>query len=290
MKAALAIVTMVYNEPVFLPVWLRHYGAQAGAAHCYVVDHGSTDGSTLPAATGEASVIRIPRSPQDDAVRTGFIADFCASLLSWYDAVIYTDVDELLVADPDAAPSLPAFAAGLAAGAVVTAIGLDVIHVPDEEPALDWSRPLGRQRLWARFSSAMCKPVLIRRRVAWAPGFHCIDDRPCLGRLFLLHLRYADLPSGLERLRRTRAQPWITPEAGSHQRMPDPDWEGMLRAMAGLPRDRGRSLDASDPELRRWLDRLMRSAESRSLDQYRIDLHLSGDQLWALPERLRDRF
>jgi glycosyltransferase involved in cell wall biosynthesis len=257
MKAALAIVTMVYNEPVFLPVWLRHYGAQAGAAHCYVVDHGSTDGSTRPAATGEASVIRIPRSPQDDAVRTGFIADFCASLLSWYDAVIYTDVDELLVADPDAAPSLPAFAAGLAAGAVVTAIGLDVIHVPDEEPALDWSRPLGRQRLWARFSSAMCKPVLIRRRVAWAPGFHCIDDRPCLGRLFLL---------------------------------PDPDWEGMLRAMAGLPRDRGRSLDASDPELRRWLDCLMRSADSRSHDQYRIDLHLSGDQLWALPDRLRDRF
>ncbi len=290
MKAPLAIVTMVYNEAVFLPVWLRHYGAQVGAGHCYVVDHGSTDRSTAGAVTGSASVLRLPRSPQDDSVRNGFIADFCASLLCWYDSVIYTDVDELLVADPERAPSLPAFAASLAPDAVVTAIGLDVIHDPDEEPAIDWRQPVGPQRRWLRFSSAMCKPVLIRRRVAWAPGFHCIDDVPRLDRLFLFHLRYADLPSGLERLQRTRVQAWISPQAGSHQRMPDRDWEGMLRGMAGLPHDEQRSLTPSDPELRRWLDRLMDSTQSRTHDQYRIDLHLSGDRLWRLPERFRDTF
>nr|WP_321983018.1 glycosyltransferase family 2 protein [uncultured Lichenicoccus sp.] len=170
-RAPLAIVTMVYNEADFLPVWIRHYAAQAGSARCYVVDHGSDDGSTdaerLPP---ELNLLRIPRSPQDDDRRSGFISRFCASLLTWYESVVYVDVDELLVADPTLHASLIEFAAQLSRDAVVTAIGLDVVHRPDDEPGLDWRRPVSRQRRWLRFSSSMCKPVLIRRAVAWAPG------------------------------------------------------------------------------------------------------------------------
>ncbi|MCQ8277948.1 glycosyltransferase family 2 protein [Acetobacteraceae bacterium KSS8] len=290
MKAPLAIVTMVYNEAEFLPVWLRHYGAAVGEAHCYVVDHGSTDGSTAPERTGEASVIRIPRSPQDDSTRNGFIGDLCAGLLRWYRSVIYVDVDEILVVDPDVAQSLRAFADGLPEDAVVTAIGLDVIHAPDEEPSIDWSLPIGRQRRWLRFSSAMCKPVIIRRRVAWAPGFHCIDAAPWFAPLFLFHLRYADLPSGLRRLQRTRTQPWITPQAGAHQRMPDGEWETMLRRMAGLPRVETVPLKADDSVVGPWLGRVIDSTAGREREKYRIDLHINGDQLWEVPERLRDLF
>ena len=266
-KAPLAIVTMVYNEAVLLPVWLRHYAAAAGGANCYVIDHGGTDGSTAAGRVGEASVLRIPRSPQDDGMRCGFVSDLCAALLSWYDAVIYTDVDELLVA-----------------------AGFDVVHVPDREAPLDWNRPVSLQRDWVRFSSAMCKPVIIRRRVRWAPGFHCIDAPPRFGPLFLLHLRYADLGSGLVRLGRTRAQPWITPEAGSHQRMPDRDWEGMLLGMARLPPRTDATLLPDDPMLSGWLCRVLDSAASRHEELYRIDLHLSGDALWRIPDRLRGRF
>ena len=290
MKAPLAIVTMVYNEAVLLPVWLRHYAAAADGRNCYVLDHGSTDGSTAAGRVGEASVLRIPRSPQDDGVRCGFVSDFCAALLSWYDAVIYTDVDELLVADPAVHGSLPALAATLDGDAVLTAAGFDVVHVPDREAPLDWNRPVSLQRDWIRFSSAMCKPVMVRRRVRWAPGFHCIDAPPRFGPLFLLHLRYADLGSGLVRLGRTRAQPWITPEAGSHQRMPDRDWEGMLLGMARLPPCADTTLLPDDPLLMEWLRRVLDSAASRGEDLYRIDLHLSGDALWRIPDRLRGRF
>ena len=290
MKAPLAVVTMVYNEAVLLPVWLRHYAAAVGAANCFVLDHGSDDGSTAEAALRGASALRIPRSPQDDGRRCGFVADICAGLLCWYEAVIYADVDELLVADPAAFPSLAALASTLDRDAVVTATGFDVIHLPEEEPALDWDRPVTAQRRWLRASSAMCKPVLIRRRVAWAPGFHCIDDVPRFGPLFLFHLRYADLPSGLLRLDRTRRQPWVTPEAGSHQRMPDRDWEGMLRGMAGLPKREDASLLPGDPMLMAWQDQVMRSAVGREHALYRIDLHLSGDSLWRIPDRLRRRF
>ena len=286
-RAPLAIVTMVYNEPCFLPVWLRHYTAQAPARHCYVVDHGSSDGSTeasrLPAGL---NLVRIPRSPQDDARRCRFISQFCASLLVWYESVIYVDVDEILVADPALHASLADYASGCAEQSVISAIGLDVVHRPADEPALDWGREVSLQRSWLRFSSSMCKPVLIRRSVCWAPGFHNIDAPPQFGELFLFHLRYADLESGLARLARTRTQAWVTPQAGSHQRMADQSWTGMLLGMAALPRQERRTLGLDDAELHAWLRKVLQSAESRQRDLYRIDLHLSGDSLWRLPPRL----
>jgi hypothetical protein len=289
-RAPLAIVTMVYNEAVFLPLWLRHYSGQADPRHCYVVDHGSNDGSTDPARLPPGlNLVRIPRSPQDDGRRCRFISQFCGGLLIWYESVIYVDVDEMLVADPALHASLEDYASGLEEQAVVSAIGLDVVHCPDDEPALDWSRPVSLQRRWLRFSSAMCKPVLIRRPVSWSPGFHNIEAAPCFHELFLFHLRYADLASGLARLALTRAQEWGTPQAGSHQRMADDVWRGMLLGMAGLPRHAG-TLGLDDGELRGWLVRVMQSAKEREAELYRIDLHLSGDALWRLPERFIRRF
>ncbi len=286
MRAPLAVVTMVYNEAQFLPVWLRHYTAQAPAQHCYVVDHGSSDGSTRPDRLPVGlNLVRIPRSPQDDHRRCGFVSDFCAALLVWYESVIYVDVDEMLVADPALHVSLADYAAMLPQGAVISAIGLDLVHGPQDEPALDWDRPVSAQRRWLRFSSAMCKPVLIRRPVRWAPGFHNIDAPPQFDELFLFHLRYADLPSGLARLARTRSQAWGSAQAGSHQRMSDADWRDMLLGMAHLPRDPHGSLGLDDATLQGWLARVLRSADSRHDALYRIDLHLSGDRLWQVPSR-----
>ena len=206
-------------------------------------------------------------------------------MLTWYESVIYVDVDELLVADPASHASLAAFAADLDADAVVTAIGLDVVHRPDDEPALDWREPVSRQRHWLRFSSSMCKPVLIRRAVAWAPGFHNIDAAPEFGTLFLFHLRYADMRSGLTRLARTRAQAWSRPEAGSHQRVDDANWTTMLRSIAALPQRADVTLAPDDAALAHWRTLVADSATSRHDALFRIDLHLSGDELWRLPGR-----
>ncbi len=173
---------------------------------------------------------------------------------------------------------------------VVSAIGLDLVHVPSVERPLGRAAPLTRQRRWLRFSSAMCKPVLIRTPVDWAPGFHSIDALPEFGPLYLFHLRYADLGRGLLRLAKTRAQPWQEPSAGAHQRMPDGAWEGMLRSMAGLPRHDAGALRPDEPPLSPWLQRVRASAETRAGETYRIDLHISGDELWRLPRRFVDRF
>jgi hypothetical protein len=91
-----AAVTMVYNEDVYLPIWMKHYSRQVGVENCYVVDHGSTDGSTEN--LGRCNVLRIPRSPYDPFKQSAFNSEFCSSLLHWYDWVVYSDVDELVMA------------------------------------------------------------------------------------------------------------------------------------------------------------------------------------------------
>src|SRR5581483_1471923 len=127
----IAAVTMVYNEAHFLPRWIRHYAAQVGAGNCTVIDHGSDDGCTdaLPGV----NLLRIPRSPTDEVERARFLSGFCASLLSWYDWVIYTDVDEFLVADPDHFASLPDLLAA-SAHPVITSIGFNLHHEERREP------------------------------------------------------------------------------------------------------------------------------------------------------------
>ena len=72
----LAAVTMAYNEPDYTDIWCRHYARQVGLENCYVIDHGSDDGTTEQ--LGAVNVIRIPRSPKDNEVRARLVSDFCS--------------------------------------------------------------------------------------------------------------------------------------------------------------------------------------------------------------------
>lgn len=277
-----AALTMSYNEPVWLPVWARYYASQVGAEHCLVLDHGSDDGSAEGLAV---PVRRLERSPLDEVWRATRVAAEVARLLRTYDAVIHTDVDELLVADPARHSGLVTAAAAMVAP-VVTAIGFDLHHIPGEEAALDLARPIGAQRRWVRFASSMCKPALVRRAVTWSPGFHSCDAPMVTERLFLLHLRYADLGAGLARLRRTREQAFADPTASQHQRVPNDSFSGLMGAVAGLPRETG-GLDPDRLPLSRWMDRVRASRAGREDELYKLDLGIAGDVLWELPAAWR---
>ena len=242
MLPKVAAITMAYNEAGLLPVWARHYARQVGSDHCYVVDHGSTDTIILPPGM---NTLRLPRSPHDDERRAGFISTFAEGLLRYYDWVIYTDVDELVLPDPSRFADLPNFCASLDQVDTVTTAGFDIQHVPDLEPLLDLTRPIGEQRGWARFTSAMCKPVLTRRPLSWSPGFHCSEQPLAFAGLYLFHLHWADLTLGLQRLEKTRHMPWVNDEFGAHQRISKAGWielfQGMAHsAAASIPHDRRR--------------------------------------------------
>lgn len=270
----IAALTMAYNEPVWAPVWARYYASQVGTENCFLLDHGSDDGSTDGLGI---RVERLERSALDEVWRAAAISTRVAELLRSYDAVVHSDVDELVVADPAWHAGLAGFV-GDCGEPVVTAVGLDLQHIVGSEPALDPGLPIGQQRQWVRFSAAMCKPALVRRRVTWAPGFHRADSPTVFGGLYLIHLRYADLAFGLRRLARSRELAFACSSTNLHQRVPDEDFEGMMRVIASLPTEPF-SLDWRRAPIRGWLERVC-AADAGWLS-------IAGDRLWRLPERVR---
>jgi hypothetical protein len=201
-----AIVTMVYNERVNLPIWLRHYTSHCPGAVLFVIDHGSDDGSTC--SLSGANLIPLPRTPFDDQTRVEVIGDFQRALLRLYDVVIYTDCDEMLVADPRIHTSLAAFLA-VNSSDVVAPIGLNLHHLAGSEPPIDLTAPILGQRRHVRFASSMCKPSIARVSLRWMTGFHWCDRMPDYRNdLFQFHLKWMDMDASLGRLRLTRAMAW----------------------------------------------------------------------------------
>lgn len=233
MTNSVAVVTMVYNEPHFLPIWLRYYAKHFGEACCYIVDHGSTDGSTNRLCG--ANIIRIPRSPLDDRKRGAFISQLCSSLLNWFDTVIYTDVDEFLVPDPEAYSSLDDFCQKNKSP-VVWAIGINLYHIASAEPPIEADLPILTQRQWGRFAFAMCKPLVTRVPITWTPGFHSCDHTMKFEPLFLFHLHHYDFPTALDRLSKTRTTPQVDTVADHHHLWPDKRYDEWISAISRLPR------------------------------------------------------
>jgi hypothetical protein len=278
-------MTMAYNESALLPIWARHYARQVGADHCYVVDHGSTEAYRLPAGV---NTLRIPRSPHDDERRARFISELATSLLQYYDWVVHVDVDELILADPHQFSDLTTFCAASTLD-TVSAIGFDVQHVPAMEAPLDLESPLGQQRQWVRFTSAMCKPVLTRQPIAWSPGFHCSNQPLSFAPLYLFHLHWADRDLGLRRLKKTRDMAWAKGDFGAHQRVADRDWSDLFDAMAALPRTDPVAFDPATAPIYDWLKRTVESGIGREHETYTFDLHVNAGELWSIPPHFRAR-
>lgn len=221
--AHLAIVTMAYNEAVNLPVWLRHYRRMAPSAKLFVIDHGSDDGSTaeLPGVT----VIPLPRRELDERDRTFVVNSLQQGLLRYYDVVIYSDCDELLVPDPAVSPNLEAHLQ-VHRYDYAAAIGINILHIVNSEPPLDFSRPLLRQRHYGQFHSHMCKPLVTRVPLQWEPGFHSCDRPPRLDpALYLFHTKQIDLTEALRRQHVVQRLAWskgaIEAQHSAHHRYDD---------------------------------------------------------------------
>ena len=267
-----AALTMVRDEAALLPLWCRHYLRQVGAGNLYVLDHGSQDGGTQGVP---AHVTPVPDAPLDEDWRAACVTVVVRELLTRYDWVVHSDADELVLADPRHFATLAEYAAA-EPSPVARAIGLDLHHIPGEEKPFDPALPLGAQRRWVRFATSMCKPALVREAVRWTPGFHASDPPGRFGALFCVHLRYVDLGMGLARLERTRARAAL-PGTNPHQRVPDAEFETLMRNVAALPREADVPFDPALPPLHPWIERVQAGA----------DLGLAGDALWELPRRFR---
>ena len=282
MKSPLAIVTMVYNEPDFLPVWAAHYRAAVGAEHCYVVDHGSDDGSVDTA--GPFQVTRLARSRLDEHWRADLVSRLCAGLLETYEAVAYTDVDELLVADPRRFDSLADLSAGSGFD-VLTALGTNMLQVPGDAP-IDLARPITAQRQWTRPASSLCKPILTRRPVRWLPGFHGADAASAFAGLYLFHIAYVD-HAITERRQAKRRRVERSEGHGIHHDIEPDEMVRLMTACAALPCDSASQLGgAAEVDFIGALFRGGRDAYGGRV----IEADREPPVLWAMPRWLDGAF
>ena len=206
-----ALVTMVHNEPVFLPIWLRYYARFFDARDIYVLDNDSTDGST-----DRDGFVRVP-APHDRVDHEWMvrrIEQLQHELLGRYDVVVVTDVDEIVAPHP-AWGTLGDYLGGFAEP-WVNCRGYEIVHLPDREAPLALERPVLDQRGYWFASGFYNKPAIATVPMTWEPGFHGRADGDVAldPDLYLIHLHRADYRLCLDRHRLRQARAWNPGDLG----------------------------------------------------------------------------
>lgn len=198
-------MTMVRDEPVFLPIWLRYYSRFFEPEDIYVLDHDTTDGSTE-----RGGFIRLPveHPTVDHAWRVRAVEEQQRRLLERYDVVLAVDVDEIVTPDPDWG-TLGDYLAGFQE-AYVNCLGYEIIHLRDRESPLRPELPIMKQRGFWFAAEGYDKPVLATEPLSWTPGFHSRTDKrwnldPDLR---LIHLHRVDYEICRARHRAWRDREW----------------------------------------------------------------------------------
>ena len=202
-----ACITTVRNDRIFLRKWIEYYGSNFGRQSLFVVIDGldesipeGFDGVNflhLRHRDWAAEVRNVPmRRVVMEHNRSRAISDLARALWRYdYDAVIATDVDEFLVADPARHASLDSFIQShRPRTSTLSGLGLDVVQDLKNEPAIDPARPFLVQRRVAVISNAYTKPVLAFRPVTWGAGLHRVKRRNfhISPELYMLHFGMID--------------------------------------------------------------------------------------------------
>ena len=195
-----AAFTHVYNEGDMLLVWERYHKKQFGAENVFIIDHGSNDGS-IERLGDRRNVVTLPHGKLDHWNMTAFCGYFQRFLLTQYKKVIHLDCDEFLVLkdDPD---GLRDYVLSLPDGEHhVPEVAYELYHDPDNEPPIDFSRPITSQRTYLKSNTRFIKPAVTSRWASWEPGFHSAQEkgfRTAPG-LWMIHARQIDFDDCLRK-------------------------------------------------------------------------------------------
>lgn len=224
-----AAFTIVQDEATFLPLWLRYYGGHYDREDLYVLDHGSNDGS-VDAIADRCNVVKVHRDRTFDHVwLKGTVEDFFSFLLRSYPAVLFTDVDEFVVADPARHRDLGSYIDELRAPAACCT-GYNVVQYPGEEPLRFDDGVLRQRKYWHPSPEWYSKRLLGRVPLSWNVGLHEEYNAPTAlpdPDLRLIHLHRVDYDHCLARHRSVSSRRWSEQDLelnlNSQARVVEPD-------------------------------------------------------------------
>jgi hypothetical protein len=290
-KKPLGVTTMVYQDYFFLERWHRYYSAQVGAENLYVFSHGN-DPRHAEIAVG-SNVINLPRDKtmfKFDRRRWRMLGRFASGYLEFYNWMIVADVDEILVVDPAAAPSLIDYIetqyGGGDAPRNLSALCLELVHMPEHEPLPieEDATILSRRRIF-RPNRNYSKPCLVGGAVEFGPGGHRnnLGLRHMPDDLYLLHLKFFDRDR-MQMVADARKQ--MVAEATGSNYEQDHSWSKTLQAYQDIIDTT--SLAGEDIALPEF-----RAAMAKQVLKY-TDQYLWGpartDKLYRIPDRFSDVF
>jgi hypothetical protein len=162
-----AVITIVHNEPVFLPIWLRWYSRFFRPEDIFVLDNDTTDGST-----DRDGFVRIPVSNDrvDHTWMVRTIEELQHDLLDRYEVVVVCDVDEIITPVPEWG-TLAEYLDRIDEESV-NCLGYELLHDPATEPRLDPARPVLDQRGQWFVNDGYDKAAIATEPMTWKPGFH----------------------------------------------------------------------------------------------------------------------
>lgn len=207
----LAFVTMVWRDYWLLDKWVRHNAQYVDRRSLYVINHGG-DPKIHDIAQG-CNVIDIPRDEVTMDLtrrRWDLLGGITNGLLAFYDRVVCTDVDELIVCLGQGG-LLDHLEKSTADTLALSPIGLNLMPVGEGDVKDGVLRAYPQARLSAKYT----KPCIVRDRAVWTVGGHGLQR----GRftidpeLLLFHLHYVT-PDYTERMEERRQ---IVEQSRAHQ-------------------------------------------------------------------------
>lgn len=192
--------TSVHNEKVMLPIWLSYFSRYFD--ELWVLTHNVKDEwmadirSKYKFKEREINYGEVFTQNNQDY----YVSQFYDDMSKTHDYILYTDVDELVVADPEKYPGGLGEFIDKADKHHYYCNGYEIYHNKGEEPALDLTKPLLRQRKYWAYSRSYCKPLLAKERLPWILGFHQLNkdntwdlvEKQITKDLYLLHLNRMD--------------------------------------------------------------------------------------------------
>ncbi len=216
MSKQLALFTMVYDDDVYLDIFLRYWTRFLPRENIFVLMHANYD--RYEALAKGCNTLRINRPAVHDNSerdRWSMISHFVSGACYMFDRAIYTDVDEIIVLDPKVGTNPVEYILDHP-DPVVAPTGIDIVHVPDQEPNdYDPTLPVLGQRRHFVHNSWYSKPAITRHAIRWGSGGHYCDQENYVidPNLTLFHLRLFDNRQFQER-RAARYSMIIDPATG----------------------------------------------------------------------------
>jgi len=194
-KGTRAILVMVQNEDIFLPIWLEYYSKYFDGEDIYVLDHNTTDGSVEKCKRSfEFRTIRLDYPYSFDHLWFQFIINHMQKkLLTFYEYVLFTDCDEIILPNRKKYDGLNDYIDKMEKD-YVRCKGYELIHVRMlERPFSPGESVLSQRRFW-RLNKRFSKPLLSRIPLDWRIGFHhaAIKEIAEDEDLLLIHLHKLD--------------------------------------------------------------------------------------------------